>query len=107
MTDTVDVDLTEHTRIVTEFLDGLVDAFDLEGRVEAVSIDDDTSEDEDLDEDLLEDDEPAAPQADGTPPVDYALVREELAEFLPSVGVKVTQGETFFVEPKLTEEKPE
>lgn len=33
--------------------------------------------------------------------------REELAEFLPSVGVKVTQGETFFVEPKLTEEKPE
>jgi spoIIIJ-associated protein len=44
VTDTVDVDLTEHTRIVTEFLDGLVDAFDLEGRVEAVSIDDDTSE---------------------------------------------------------------
>ena len=44
MTDTVDVDLAEHTRIVTEFLDGLVDAFDLEGRVEAVSIDDDTSE---------------------------------------------------------------
>ena len=44
VTDTVDVDLTEHTRIVTEFLDGLVDAFDLEGRVEAVSIDEDTSE---------------------------------------------------------------
>jgi spoIIIJ-associated protein len=44
VTDTVDVDLTEHTRIVTEFLDGLVDSFDLEGRVEAVSIDDDTSE---------------------------------------------------------------
>lgn len=44
VTDTVDVDLAEHTRIVTEFLDGLVDAFDLEGRVEAVSIDDDTSE---------------------------------------------------------------
>jgi SNF2 family DNA or RNA helicase len=37
-------------------------------------------EDEDLDEDLLEDDDPIAPQADGTPPVDYALVREELAE---------------------------
>ena len=44
VTETVDVDLAEHTRIVTEFLDGLVDAFDLEGRVEAVSIDDDTSE---------------------------------------------------------------
>lgn len=44
VTDTVDVDLTEHTRIVTEFLDGLVDAFDLEGRVEAVAIDEDTSE---------------------------------------------------------------
>jgi hypothetical protein len=37
-------------------------------------------EDEDLDEDLLEDDDPVAPHADGTPPVDYALVREELAE---------------------------
>ena len=37
-------------------------------------------EDEDLDEDLLEEDDPVAPQADGTPPVDYALVREELAE---------------------------
>ncbi|MFN9278714.1 MAG: SNF2-related protein [Betaproteobacteria bacterium] len=37
-------------------------------------------EDEDLDEDLLEDAEPATPAADGTPPVDYALVREELAE---------------------------
>lgn len=44
VTDTVDVDLAEHTRIVTEFLDGLVDAFDLEGRVEAVAIDEDTSE---------------------------------------------------------------
>lgn len=44
VTDTVDVDLAEHTRIVTEFLDGLVDAFDLEGRVEAVTIDEDTSE---------------------------------------------------------------
>lgn len=30
--------------------------------------------------------------------------REELAEFLPGVGLKVTQGESFFVEPKLTEE---
>jgi phage host-nuclease inhibitor protein Gam len=30
--------------------------------------------------------------------------REELAEFLPSVGLKVTQGESFFVEPKLTDE---
>ena len=37
-------------------------------------------EDEDLDEDLLEEAEPAAPATDGTPPVDYALVREELAE---------------------------
>ncbi|MEX1217770.1 MAG: RNA-binding cell elongation regulator Jag/EloR [Acidimicrobiales bacterium] len=44
VTETVDVDLVEHTRIVTEFLDGLVDAFDLEGRVESVSIDEDTSE---------------------------------------------------------------
>ncbi len=44
VTETVDVDLAEHTRIVTEFLDGLVDAFDLEGRVEAVTIDEDTSE---------------------------------------------------------------
>lgn len=31
--------------------------------------------------------------------------RVELEEFLPSVGVKVTQGESFFVEPKLTEEQ--
>ena len=30
--------------------------------------------------------------------------RDELAEFLPSVGLKVTQGESFYVEPKLTEE---
>lgn len=44
VTETVDVDLAEHTRIVTEFLDGLVDSFDLEGRVEAVSIDDETTE---------------------------------------------------------------
>ena len=44
MTDTVDVDLAEHTRIVTEFLDGLVDAFDLEGRVEFGAIDDETNE---------------------------------------------------------------
>lgn len=44
VTETVDVDLAEHTRIVTEFLDGLVDAFELEGRVEAIAIDDDTSE---------------------------------------------------------------
>jgi spoIIIJ-associated protein len=42
--DAVDVDLTEHTRIVTEFLDGLVDAFDLEARVEVASIDDETNE---------------------------------------------------------------
>ena len=33
-----------------------------------------------LDEDLLREDDPVASQADGTPPVDYALVREELAE---------------------------
>lgn len=44
MTDTIDVDLVEHTRIVTEFLDGLVDAFDVEGRVEMDSIDEDTNE---------------------------------------------------------------
>jgi spoIIIJ-associated protein len=44
MTDTIDVDLVEHTRIVTEFLDGLVDAFDVEGRVEVDSIDEDTNE---------------------------------------------------------------
>lgn len=44
MTDTVDVDLAEHTRIVTEFLDGLVDAFELEGRVEFGSTDDETNE---------------------------------------------------------------
>jgi len=44
VTETVDVDLAEHTRIVTEFLDGLVDSFDLEGRVEAVSIDEETTE---------------------------------------------------------------
>ena len=37
-------------------------------------------ENEDLDEDLLEEDDPVASQTDGTPPVDYALVREELAE---------------------------
>lgn len=37
-------------------------------------------EDEDLDEDLLEEAEPATPPADGTPPVDCVLVREELAE---------------------------
>lgn len=29
--------------------------------------------------------------------------RDELAEFLPRVGVKVVQAESFFVEPKLTE----
>lgn len=28
--------------------------------------------------------------------------RDELAEFLPSVGLKVTQAEGFFIEPKLT-----
>ena len=44
VTETVDVDLAEHSRIVTEFLDGLVDTFDLEGRVEAVSIDEETTE---------------------------------------------------------------
>ena len=44
VTETVDVDLAEHTRIVTEFLDGLVDSFDLEGRVEAVTIDEETTE---------------------------------------------------------------
>ena len=44
MTDTIDVDLAEHTRIVTEFLDGLVDAFDLEGRVEFESVDTDINE---------------------------------------------------------------
>jgi spoIIIJ-associated protein len=44
MTDTIDVDLVEHTRIVTEFLDGLVDAFDVEGRVEVDTIDEDTNE---------------------------------------------------------------
>ncbi len=37
-------------------------------------------EDEDLDEDLLEEDDPITPNSDGSPPVDYALVREELAE---------------------------
>jgi phage host-nuclease inhibitor protein Gam len=30
---------------------------------------------------------------------------QELAEFLPLVGVKVEQGETFFVEPAITETK--
>lgn len=44
MTETVDVDLAEHTRIVTEFLDGLVDAFELEGRVQMTEIDDETNE---------------------------------------------------------------
>lgn len=44
MTETVDVDLAEHTRIITEFLDGLVDAFELEGRVEVAEIDEDTNE---------------------------------------------------------------
>lgn len=44
MTETVDVDLVEHTRIVTEFLDGLVDAFELEGRVQVTGIDEDTNE---------------------------------------------------------------
>ena len=44
VTETVDVDLAEHSRIVTEFLDGLVDSFDLEGRVEAVTIDEETTE---------------------------------------------------------------
>ncbi len=29
--------------------------------------------------------------------------RDELAEFLPRVGVKITQGETFFAEPNLTQ----
>jgi phage host-nuclease inhibitor protein Gam len=29
--------------------------------------------------------------------------RDELAEMLPQVGLKVTQGESFFVEPKLTD----
>lgn len=31
--------------------------------------------------------------------------RDELAEFLPQVGLKITQGETFYVEPKLEEVK--
>ena len=44
MTETVDVDLVEHTRIITEFLDGLVDAFELEGRVQVTEIDEDTNE---------------------------------------------------------------
>lgn len=44
MTETVDVDLAEHTRIVTEFLDGLVDAFELEGRVQMTEIDAETNE---------------------------------------------------------------
>lgn len=44
MTETVDVDLAEHTRIVTEFLDGLVDAFELEGRVQVTEIDEETNE---------------------------------------------------------------
>ena len=44
MTETVDVDLVEHTRIVTEFLDGLVDAFELEGRVQMTEIDEETNE---------------------------------------------------------------
>ena len=44
MTETVDVDLAEHTRIVTEFLDGLVDAFELEGRVQMTEIDEETNE---------------------------------------------------------------
>ena len=44
MTETIDVDLAEHTRIVTEFLDGLVDAFDLEGRVQMTEIDEETNE---------------------------------------------------------------
>jgi phage host-nuclease inhibitor protein Gam len=39
------------------------------------------------------------------PEVDKAGIiaqADELAEFLPSVGLKVTQGETFYVEPKIT-----
>jgi len=44
MTETIDVDLAEHTRIVTEFLDGLVDAFDLEGRVQVTEVDEETNE---------------------------------------------------------------
>jgi len=44
MTETVDVDLAEHTRIVTEFLDGLVDAFELEGRVQMTEVDAETNE---------------------------------------------------------------
>lgn len=44
MTETIDVDLVEHTRIVTEFLDGLVDAFELEARVEVTEIDEETNE---------------------------------------------------------------
>ena len=40
------------------------------------------------------------------PEVDKAAIigqRDELGEFLPRVGVKVTQGETFFADPKLTD----
>lgn len=44
MTETIDVDLVEHTRIITEFLDGLVDSFELEGRVEVTEIDEETNE---------------------------------------------------------------
>ena len=43
MSDT-DVDLDAHTAIVSEFLTGLVEAFDLEASVETDAIDEDTSE---------------------------------------------------------------
>jgi spoIIIJ-associated protein len=39
-----DVDLDAHTAIVSEFLNGLVDAFGVEGTVETTSIDEETSE---------------------------------------------------------------
>lgn len=32
--------------------------------------------------------------------------RDELEEFLPSCGLKITQGESFYVEPNLTDDKP-
>jgi phage host-nuclease inhibitor protein Gam len=41
------------------------------------------------------------------PEVDKAAIisqRDELSAFLPSVGLQVTQGETFYVEPNLTAE---
>jgi spoIIIJ-associated protein len=43
MSDT-DVDLDAHTAIVTEFMTGLVDAFGLDGRIEAETLDEETAE---------------------------------------------------------------